>query len=544
MPVDARRAARGGGPAGRGPRRASAPRWRRNGATTTARHACARAWPRRPPPGQARRAATARASVQATTASWGFLTDPAAGGPADLRTEADRDDRIDDGDDATRERHPRAADHPAPAEPEPARAERARARAGNWSTATGAGRRARRLAAEAAAPVGWSDAPLPELGGAAPEPSGRRRRTGPSRRAPARMVRDRRARPSPPARPGPGCPPVTSGGGTTRCRRPPGSRPMPDLPSRASEARDGAGSAAPDANLFADEATAGGGVPRRERPAVADSAEPGHEPGHGRVTVDREAGRVAHRAGRGQASTGRATSATSGGGSAHTDTGRAVAVGASSASGSLIGDALLRELLENGLPARRAEPSRVSGVSDTVVFELDPRPDSTVAVSPVLPVRDPARTPRRGTGVPARCSVPGPQAPASTGSVRTGGRTARPPAPPGERRGDGVPQAAGRDGSPAVDTVGGAAPLDTGCHQHNGHGRPPGSNGSHRPEGPAADHGGNRGDSPDAGQPGAHTPGPGASSRPPGAARSATSDTDGLGLGDLLAGALAAYRNI
>ena len=123
-------------------------------------------------------------------------------------------------------RRPRAADHPAPAEPEPARAERARARAGNWSTATGAGRRARRLAAEAAAPVGWSDAPLPELGGAAPEPRARQR-AGPNRGALARMVRDRRARPSLPARPGPGCPPVTSGGGTTRCRRPPGSRPCP-----------------------------------------------------------------------------------------------------------------------------------------------------------------------------------------------------------------------------------------------------------------------------------------------------------------------------
>jgi hypothetical protein len=94
-----------------------------------------------------------------------------------------------------------------------------------------------------------------------------------------------------------------------------------------------------------------------------------------------------------------------------------------------------------------------------------------------------------------------------------------------------------------VDTVGVAAPLDSVRHQHNGHGRPPGSNGGHRPEGPAADHGGHRGESPEAGSPGAHTPGPGAS-RPPGAARSAISDTDGLGLGDLLAGALAAYRNI
>jgi hypothetical protein len=226
---------------------------------------------------------------------------------------------------------------------------------------------------------------------------------------------------------------------------------------------------------------------------------------------------------------GRATSATSGGRSAHTDTGRAVAVGATSASGSLIGDALLRELLENGLPARRTEPSRVSGVSDTVVFELDPRHDSTVAVSP-SGTPSPNASPRTGTGQVA---------PAIAGAA-----AAPHPPRPDERRDHGVPTGAGRDGSPAVHTVRVAAPLDTRRHQHNGHGRPPGSNGSHRPEGPAADHGGNPGDSPDTGSPGAGSPGPGATSRPRGAARSATSDTDGLGLGDLLAGALAAYRNI
>jgi hypothetical protein len=462
--------------------------------------AAAASWARSPSGRSAGRSA-------AHHAAWGFLTDPAAGGPAELRTEADRDDRIDDGNEATRERRPRAADHPAPVEPEPARAERARARAGNWSTATGAGRRARRLAAEAAAPVAWSDAPLPELGSAPPEPYGA-------------SATDR----SEPRGPGPNGAGHT---GETVAAPSPGARvsarderrwddalsstarfaPMPDLPLRASAARDGAGGAAPDANLFADEATAGGGVPRRERPAVADPAGSGHEPGNSRATVDREAGRVAHRAGQSQASTGRATSATSGGGSAHTDTGRAVAVGASSASSSLIGDALLRELLENGLPGRRAEPSRVSGVGDTVVFELDPRSDSTAAVSPVLPVRDPARTPAPAGGQASQHGAPepGPQVPASTG--------------PG-------------------------APLDTRRHQYNGHGRPPGSNGSHPPEGPGADHGGNPGDSPEAGSPGAGTPGPGASSRRPGAARSATSDTDGLGLGDLLAGALAAYRNI
>ncbi|HEX5811591.1 MAG TPA: hypothetical protein VFY38_05805, partial [Pseudonocardia sp.] len=262
---------------------------------------------------------------------------------------------------------------------------------------------------------------------------------------------------------------------------------------------DGTGGMTPDATWFDDEATAGGGVPRRrERPAVADSA----EPGHGRETADRPAGRAANRAGQGEAPTCRATSATSGGGSAHTDTGRAVAVGGPPGSGSLIGDALLRELLENGRPPRRTESSSDSVVSDTVVFEVDPRHDSTVAVSPVLPVRDPARAPTTAGGqVPRRgAPEPGPQAPASTTSSPT--------------------------------------------RRYNGHGRPPGPNGSHPPEGPAADHGADPGHLPDARPAEAGSPGPGASRRRPGAGRSATSDTDGLGLGDLLAGALAAYRDI
>ena len=85
--------------------------------------------------------------------TWGFLTDPATGGPTDTRTEADRGGRVDEGTDTAGERPARAADRRAPADPEPEPAERARTRAGNWSGATGAGRRARRLAAEAAAPA-------------------------------------------------------------------------------------------------------------------------------------------------------------------------------------------------------------------------------------------------------------------------------------------------------------------------------------------------------------------------------------------------------
>ena len=279
----------------------------------------------------------------------------------------------------------------------------------------------------------------PSSGARLPSRTGRRRRTGPSRGALVRMVRDRRARPSLPARPGPRCPPVTSGGGTTPCRRPPGSRPCPicrrghPRPGTAPEAprrtRTGSPTRPPRAV----------GYPDASGPLSPIPPNPGMNPGTaGRRWTERPAGwRTAPV--QGEAPTGRATSATSGGGSAHTDTGRAVAVGASSASGSLIGDALLRELLENGLPARRAEPSRVSGVSDTVVFELDPRSRLHSRGVTEPPRRDPAGL--RAAQVSqhgARC--PGRQAPASTGSGRTGGRTARPPAPPDERRGDGVPR--------------------------------------------------------------------------------------------------------
>ena len=506
--------------------------------------------------GQARRAAAVQATVRPTTPPGGCspIPLPAAPlifGPRRIATTGSTTETTRRGSGAPE--RPTILHRPMP---EPARAERARARAGNWSTATGAGRRARRLAAEAAAPAAWSDAPLPELGSAPPEPygasaTGRSESRGPGPNG-AGQTGETVAAGSPGV-------PVSARderrwddalSSTARFA------PMSDLPSRASEARDGAGGAAPDANWFADEATAGGAVPRREPPAVADPAEPGHEPGHGRAMVDREAGRVAHRGGQGEAPTGRATSATSRGGSAHTATGRAVAIGASSASGSLIGDALLRELLENGLPARRAEPSRVSGVSDTVVFELDPRYDSTVAGSPVLPVRDPARTPtRRGQESPHGAQEPGPQARlhragADWGQGRPPAGAAGRTATPGRRFRDGWPSgrhhesvlpstpAPGRRARPrppraphrtplgptsvgaAVCPGGRSGRFARGGHDrrrrsarhsapHNGHGRPPGSNGSHRPEGPAADHGGNPGDSPDAGSPGARHTRPG-----------------------------------
>jgi hypothetical protein len=180
-----------------------------------------------------------------------------------------------------------------------------------------------------------------------------------------------------------------------------------------------------------------------------------------------------------------------------------VAVGAASSSASLIGDALLRELIEhagpgrrhgaspgeprspgqdggaehrngsssNGVPGldrRRADPPAPpvhrtdAGVADTVVFERDRRHDSTIAVPPVRPTRE-----------------------------------------------------AGYDDAPAGPD---ASPTETPART-GGHPTTPDDQG-----GPAA--------------PGAAHP------RPDGPRHPSTTDTDGLGIGDLLAGALAAYRGI
>ncbi|MGZ8749862.1 MAG: hypothetical protein ACXWYP_03170, partial [Pseudonocardia sp.] len=359
------------------------------------------------------------------------------------------------------------------------RTARARARAGNWSGATGAGRRARRLAAEA--DQGWSTPPLPELGAPASERS----------------------------------------------------RPDPDPPAPTIEVQPAAEA---DKSWF-DHATAtphaagaggahGPGVSagsRGERPAVADPA----------------------------AADGPPTTRTPAGSARTTDTGRAVAIGAASASTSLIGDALLRELIEharpgvrhdastgesrspgqdsgaartvgsrtdrwdggpgdtghgngsssNGVPGldrRRDDPAAPpvrrtdAGVADTVVFELDRRHDSTVVVPPVHPTRDVnhddaagrhrpvGRGPDTGSGFPQTGAAP---------------RPASGPGPLPHRGHDGPEESVGKD---AASTGGG-------------------------PSAPA---------------PGAADP------RTEGARRPSTTYTDGLGIGDLLAGALAAYRGI
>jgi hypothetical protein len=223
-----------------------------------------------------------------------------------------------------------------------------------------------------------------------------------------------------------------------------------------------------------------------------------------------------------------------------------VAVGAASGSTSLIGDALLRELLEhaqpgvrhdassgeprspgpdstaaptvdrrterwdggpgdtghrngsssNGVPGldrRRDDPARRTdaGVADTVVFALDRRHDSTVAVPPVHPTRDVSHDDAAGRHRPT-------------------GR--------GPDTGSEFPQAGAAPG-PAS----GAGPLPR---------RAPGG-----PEAPVSDSASTSG-GPSAPAPGTADPGPAGARRP------STTDTDGLGIGDLLAGALAAYRGI
>jgi hypothetical protein len=353
------------------------------------------------------------------------------------------------------------------------RTARARARAGNWSGATGAGRRARRLAAEAE--QGWSDPPLPELGTPAIE------RPHPD--------------PDPPA-PAVETPPAEADGRwfdhATATLHAAGAAGVPGPGARAGSRGEGSSAAGP--------AAAGG-------PSTT-----GTPPGPARTT----------------------------------DTGRAVAVGAASGSTSLIGDALLRELLEhaqpgvrhdassgeprppgpdstaaptvdrrterwdggpgdtghrngsssNGVPGldrRRDDPARRTdaGVADTVVFALDRRHDSTVAVPPVHPTRDMSYDDAAGRHRPT-------------------GR--------GPDTGSEFPQAGAAPG-PAS----GAGPLPR---------RAPGG-----PEAPVSDSASTSG-GPSAPAPGTADPGPAGARRP------STTDTDGLGIGDLLAGALAAYRGI
>jgi hypothetical protein len=255
-----------------------------------------------------------------------------------------------------------------------------------------------------------------------------------------------------------------------------------------------------------------------------------------------------------------------------TDTGRAVVIGTLPGSASLIGDALLRELIDNtgrsddphpvanghddpsvdsrtdrrsgghgdvehgyrtsangvspvdghtpgSAPrAREADP----GVADTVVFELDPRHDSTVAVPPVLPTRDTgAGRAHRRPGRDTELDLP-----------QTDTTDARPPhraAGTGYEVPAATPRSDGR-ASVGADTVRVGRPADPGQPT----GRPgaaatPGPDGSRGVTGRERTPGG-----PDAADP----PAPGDRRR------RSTPDTDGLGIGDLLAGALAAYRGI
>ena len=360
------------------------------------------------------------------------------------------------------------------------RTARARARAGNWSGATGAGRRARRLATEGAVDRGWSTPPLPELGTPASERS----------------------------------------------------HPDPDSPGSAIEVQPAAEA---DKSWF-DHAT-----------TTLHAAGATGATGHGVSARSRGEGPSVARP---VAADGPPTTGTPAGSARTTDTGRAVAIGAASGSTSLIGDALLRELIEHARPGVRHDASTgeprspgqdsgaartveshtdrwdggpgdtghgngsssngVSGldrrrddpvappvrrtdadVADTVVFELDRRHDSTVAVPPVHLTRDMSHDDAAGRHRPA-------------------GR--------GPDPGSGFPQNGAAAGPASV-----AGPLP--C-------RGPGG-----PEAPVRDSA-SIGGGPNAPAPGAADP------RPDGARRPSTTDTDGLGIGDLLAGALAAYRGI
>jgi hypothetical protein len=215
-----------------------------------------------------------------------------------------------------------------------------------------------------------------------------------------------------------------------------------------------------------------------------------------------------------------------------------VAVGRPPGSGSLIGDALFRELVGDavpdstssaGAPAVDAEPSaRPVGqvdpaLRDTVVFERDPRLGSTVAVPSVHPVGG-------GGSAASVVDAPVPQA--------DGSADQRPPtsergaaSPDNGRR---APSAGGR--GPVVDDTVRVGPALSGGPRARRNGHSP----SREPR---------SGDGSAAGAPetsglreqGRRTGETGAA---PGAGRPRPTDTDGLGLGDLLAGALAAYRSI
>ena len=200
---------------------------------------------------------------------------------------------------------------------------------------------------------------------------------------------------------------------------------------------------------------------------------------------------------------------------ATTDTGRSVAVGRPAGSGSLIGDALFRELVGDAVPESTssvaAEPSaRPVGqvdpaLRDTVVFERDPRLGSTVAVPSVHPA---------GGGGSA-ASVFGTPAPQADGSA------------------DELPAASNRGA--ASDTVRVGPALSGGPRaRRNGHSR--------SPEPGSGD--GSAAGAPEAAGPREQGRRPGETGAAPGVGRPRPTDTDGLGLGDLLAGALAAYRSI
>ena len=238
---------------------------------------------------------------------------------------------------------------------------------------------------------------------------------------------------------------------------------------------------------------------------------------------------------------GRSVSATSGGGSAHTEPaggGGRRDLGERFVDRRRAASRVARERLPPRRMERQRTPSSATRSCSTSIHRT-----STVACHRSCHAPDPGRATTTGGG---RTSLRGAPEP---------GRPAPPPWSRADRWQDGPspepPSRTGNTGSrlcapggPAARNRG--APLDAAQrHQHNGHRGPPRLERKPPTEGPPPPTTAGLPDDPlYAGQAGAGASGPGASRRPARAGRSAASDADGLGLGDLSAGALAAYRRI
>jgi hypothetical protein len=426
----------------------------------------------------------------------------------------------------------------APLSTPPDRTACARARAGNWSGATGAGRRARRLAAEAAAEQGWSDPPLPELG----TPAAERFHPDPDPQAPSVQAQS----------------------------APEGEESWFDHATATLHAAatrgvsgNGAGTGQREEGLASADGPATTGTPAGASTRTTDTGRAvaiGAASGSASLIGDALLRELIEHAGPGArhgASPGEPRPAE--------DSGAARTVGSRTDQwGGWPGDTAHRNGSSPNGPAgldRHPDDDPVAppvrrtdaDVADTVVFELDRRHDSTVAVPPVRPTSGPShddatgrhgaagRGPDIGSGFPQTGTPAGP----------TSGRRPLPRrAPAGPEKSD-TKDAAPIGGHPRTEPDGHGDPADTlrvgrpvepgQRPRDHDNTAPPGASPSRDPGGTSARgraKGHVTGDAPGASAPGAARP------RPDGPRRPSTADTDGLGIGDLLAGALAAYRGI